>query len=76
MHCGNKSVIAASKLVFHDRIKYIEIDCHITRQEYEKGRTILPYVPSGAELADLFTNAQISTQCHEILFKLLMFESP
>jgi len=56
--------------------RYIEIDCYITRQEYEKGRIALPYVPSGAQLVDLFTKAQTSTQFREILFKLLMFDPP
>jgi len=49
MYCDNKSVIAiASKPVFHDHTKHIEIDCHIIHQEYEKDRITLPYVPSGA----------------------------
>ena len=77
MHCDNKSVIAITfKHVFHDRTKHIEIDCYITRQEYEKGMITLPYVPSGAQLADLFTKAQTSTQFREILFKLSMFDPP
>ena len=61
MHCDNKSVIAnASNPVFHDRIKHIEVDCHITHQKYEKGKITLSYVPSRAQSADLFTKAQIS----------------
>ena len=44
MHCHNKSAIAiASKPAFHDRTKHIGIDCHITRQEYEKDRITLLY---------------------------------
>jgi len=49
MHCDNKSAIAiASNLVIHGRTKHIEVDCHITHQEYEKGKIPLPYVSSEA----------------------------
>ena len=48
MHCDNKSAMAiASNPVFHNLTKNIEVDCHITRQEYEKGKIILLYL-SGA----------------------------
>jgi len=77
MHCDNNCAIAiVSNPVFHDRIKYIEVDCHITRQEYEKGKITLPYVPSGAQLADLFTKSQTSTKFREILLKLSMLDPP
>ena len=49
------------KHVFYDRTKHIEIDRHITYQEYEKGRIILFYVPSEAQLTNLFTKAQTLT---------------
>ena len=52
MHCDNKSAIAiASNPVFHNGTKYIKVDCHITCQEYKKGKITLSSVPSGAQLA-------------------------
>jgi len=76
MHCDNKSAIAiTSDHVFHDCTKYIEVDCHITHHEYEKGKITLSYIPSGAQLADLFTTAQTSSQFREILSKLSAFDS-
>ena len=48
MHCDNNNAVAiASNLIFQDCTKYIEVNCHITPQEYEKRKITLPYVPSG-----------------------------
>ena len=77
MHCDNKNVISiASNLVFHYRTTYIKVDYHITRQEYEKGKITLPYIPSVAQLADLFTKAQSYQQFREVLSKLSAFDPP
>ena len=76
MHCNNKSaIVIASNTGLHNRTKHIEVNCHITRHEYEKDKITIPYVSSEAQLADLFTKVQISQQFREVLYKLLVFDA-
>ena len=73
MYCYNKSVNAITfNPVFHDCTKYIEVDYHITH----KNMISLPYIPSEAQLADLFTKAQTSHQFRQVLSKLSVFDPP
>jgi len=46
MYYDNQSSIQiAHNSVFHERIKYIEIDCHLTRHHLKHGTIALPFVP-------------------------------
>src|SRR4051812_47137217 len=77
MYCDNKSAIAvASNFVFHDRVKHIEVDCHITCQAYEKHIISLPYVSSGSHFANFFTKSQTFSQFHHGLSKLSVYNPP
>ena len=58
MYCDNHiSIQSAYNLIFHERTKHIEIDCHIVREKLLAGIISTSHVPSHAQLADIFTKA-------------------
>ena len=56
--CDNQAAIhIASNMVFHERIKHIEIDCHFVCKKIQLGLISTRYVKTGEQLDDIFTKA-------------------
>eukprot|EP00253_Pinus_taeda_P035336 PITA_35336 len=58
VYCNNQSCIKLyENLVFHDRLKHIDIRCHFIRDCVQRGAVQLQYVPTGDQVADIRTEA-------------------
>ncbi|GKC58571.1 uncharacterized mitochondrial protein-like protein [Tanacetum coccineum] len=74
LYCDNRSAIQiARNLMFHERTKHIEIDCHFTRHHLEARTISLLFFPSALQIADVFIKPHFGSRFRFLTDKLSMF---
>jgi len=75
MFCDNQVTRhIAANLIFHERIKHIEVDYHFIQEKIQVKEIKTPFVKSGDQLADIFTKELYINAFENITYKLGLYD--